>query len=139
GEIHLADRDYVEYSNLQRQQLFTEKDAADCVPKVMAAKKRLQSIQSRVKINTYFQHVDANLMKRLAKKSNLIIDATDNFETRFIMNDVSFKYKIPWIYGACIESSGVVFPFIPGETPCLRCVLQTVPPLNDTCETVGVI
>src|SRR5699024_10073586 len=71
--------------------------------------------------------------------STLIIDATDNFETRFLINDAAFKYSIPWIYGACIGSSGVVFPFIPGETPCLRCILQTIPRLNDTCESAGII
>lgn len=139
GEIYLADRDYVEYSNLQRQQLFTEQDAKDAIPKVIAAKRRLQLIQSHVKIESYFQHVDATLMENLAKKSTLLIDATDNFETRLLINDAAFKYDIPWIYGACIGSSGVVFPFVPGKTPCIRCMLQTIPRLNDTCESAGII
>lgn len=139
GEIHLADRDYVELSNLHRQQLFTEHDVELSIPKVIAAKQRLLSIRSDLKLETYLQHVDADLMENLAQKSDLIIDATDNFETRLLINDAAFKYKVPWIYGACIGSSGVIFPFVPNQTPCLRCLLPTLPSLNETCETAGVI
>lgn len=139
GKIHLADRDFVELSNLHRQQLFTEQDASLALPKVVAAKKRLHTIRSDIHIHTYFQHVDAELMEKLTKKSDLIIDATDNFETRLLINDAAYKYGIPWIYGACIGSSGVVFPFVPHQTPCFRCLLPALPSLNDTCDATGVI
>lgn len=139
GTIYLADRDYVESSNLQRQQLFTEQDAIDMKPKVIAATKRLLDIRSDVTIYTYFQHVDNALIEKLAKEVDLIMDGTDNFETRLLMNDAAYKYNIPWIYGACVGSSGVVFPFIPKQTPCFRCLLPALPSLNETCDTVGII
>lgn len=139
GEIHLIDRDYVEWSNLQRQQLFTEEDAEQMMPKVAAAEKRLKAIRKDLRLFTYLQHLDANLLEKLAEKSTLLMDATDNFETRLLINDVSAKYRIPWIYGACVGSSGVVFPFIPTETSCFRCLLPVLPTVNDTCDTVGII
>lgn len=139
GRIHLADRDYVEASNLQRQQLFTEQDALDMIPKVVAAERRLRAIRSDVQIATYFQDVDSNLIQNLARKSAVIIDATDNFETRFLINDAAFKFGIPWIYGACVGSSGAVFPFIPSQTACFRCLFPILPSGNATCDTAGII
>jgi molybdopterin-synthase adenylyltransferase len=139
GEIHLVDRDYVELSNLQRQQLFTEKDAEDMMPKVAAAEKRLKAIRSDLRLFTYLDNLDAALMERLILQSDLVMDATDNFETRLLINDASVKYSVPWIYGACVGSSGVVFPFIPGETGCFRCLLPVLPAVNETCDTVGII
>lgn len=139
GTVHLADRDYVEYSNLQRQQLFTEQDALEKMPKVVAAEKRLRDIRNDTELHTYLQHVDDELITYLAKNVALLIDATDNFETRLLINDAAYKYEIPWIYGACVGSSGVVFPFRPGETACLRCLLPTLPLLNATCDTAGII
>lgn len=139
GEIHLVDRDYVELSNLQRQQLFTEKDAEHMMPKVEAAKNRLKAIRSDLKLHTYLAHLDGPLMEKIADASTVVMDATDNFETRLLINDVSVKHHIPWIYGACVGSSGVVFPFIPGETACFRCLLPVLPTLNETCDTAGII
>lgn len=139
GEIHLVDRDYVELSNLQRQQLFTEEDAKQMTPKVVAAEKRLKAIRSDVGLMTYMEHLDGRLMEKLAGVCTLIMDATDNFETRLVINDASAKYRIPWIYGACVGSTGVVFPFVPGETPCFRCLLPVLPAVNQTCDTVGII
>ncbi|SDI08259.1 adenylyltransferase and sulfurtransferase [Planococcus glaciei] len=139
GEIHLVDRDYVELSNLQRQQLFTEEDAKQMTPKVVAAEKRLKAIRSDVRLITYMEHLDERLMEKLAGVCTLIMDATDNFETRLVINDASAKYRIPWIYGACVGSTGVVFPFVPGETPCFRCLLPVLPAVNQTCDTVGII
>ncbi|PSL40219.1 adenylyltransferase/sulfurtransferase [Planomicrobium soli] len=139
GEIHLVDRDYVELSNLQRQQLFTESDAREMLPKVAAAEKRLKAIRSDLRLFTYLDNLDAVLMEKLIAGSALVMDATDNFETRLLINDASIKYGVPWIYGACVGSSGVVFPFVPGETGCFRCLLPVLPAVNETCDTVGII
>ncbi|MDY0409116.1 ThiF family adenylyltransferase [Virgibacillus soli] len=139
GKLTIADRDYVEASNLQRQQLFTEQDAREKIPKVIAAKRRLQEIRTDVEIDTILDHVDGLLLEQLVAHAQIIIDATDNFETRLLINDVAWKYQIPWIYGACVSSTSVVFPFIPGETPCFRCLLPVLPAVNQTCDTVGII
>lgn len=139
GTIHLADRDYVELSNLQRQQLFTEEDALDMLPKVVAAEKRLTSIRSDIVLHTYLQNVDNELIEYLANQVDVFVDATDNFETRLLINDAAYKYSIPWVYGACVGSSGVIFPFIPQETACFRCLLPVLPSINETCDTVGII
>lgn len=139
GELHLVDRDYVEWSNLQRQQLFAESDAAQMLPKVEAAKRRLLSIRSDLQLHTYLDELDAPLMRRLAASCSIIMDATDNFETRLLINDAAFEAGVPWIYGACVGASGTVFPFVPGHTPCFRCLFPSLPPVNDTCDTSGII
>ncbi|MDP1509273.1 ThiF family adenylyltransferase [Paenibacillus sp. CMAA1739] len=139
GEIHLVDRDYVETSNLQRQQLFTEQDAAQMLPKVTAAEKRLKAIREDVRLYTYLDSLDAGLAQELAGKSTLLMDATDNFETRLLINDAALKAEIPWIYGACVGSTGVVFPFVPGKSACFRCLLPSLPAINQTCDTAGII
>ncbi|HSJ37434.1 MAG TPA: ThiF family adenylyltransferase [Planococcus sp. (in: firmicutes)] len=139
GEIHLVDRDYVEFSNLQRQQLFTEDDAKAMTPKVVAAAIRLKAIRSDLQLHTYLENLGVELMETLIKKSTLIMDATDNFETRLLINDASVKYGVPWIYGACVGSSGVVFPFVPGAGSCFRCLIPVLPAVNETCDTVGII
>ncbi|MFD1175922.1 ThiF family adenylyltransferase [Paenibacillus puldeungensis] len=139
GELHLVDRDFVEHSNLQRQQLFTEQDADEMLPKVSAAERRLRAIRSDVRLHTYLDDLDAPLAEQLAEKSMLLMDATDNFETRLLINDAAAKARIPWIYGACVGSAGVVFPFIPGESACFRCLLPSLPPVNQTCDTAGII
>lgn len=139
GTIHIADRDYVELSNIQRQQLFTEQDAEEMLPKVVAAEKRLKSINSSVVLHTYLQNVDHLLIEYLAARVDVIMDATDNFETRLLINDAAYKHNIPWIYGACVGSSGVIFPFRPKQTACFRCLLPVLPTVNETCDTVGII
>ncbi len=139
GEIHLVDRDYVEFSNLQRQQLFTEEDAEAMTPKVVAAEKRLKAIRTDLRLFTYLENLGANLMETLIKKSTLVMDATDNFETRLLINDASVKYNVPWIYGACVGSSGAVFPFVPGRGSCFRCLVPVLPAVNETCDTAGII
>ncbi|SOB99818.1 adenylyltransferase/sulfurtransferase [Ureibacillus xyleni] len=139
GTIHIADRDVVELSNLHRQQLFSEYDALEQLPKVIAAEKRIKAIRSDFSLHTYIQHVDSTLIQQLAQQVDIIVDATDNFETRLLINDAAYKYNIPWIYGACIGSSGVVFPFIPNQSACLRCLLPVLPSTNETCDTVGII
>ncbi|OWA37488.1 thiamine biosynthesis protein ThiF [Saccharibacillus sp. O16] len=139
GELHLVDRDYVEWSNLQRQQLFVESDAEQMLPKVEAARLRLLKIRSDLALHTHFEDLDASLIRNLASKCSLIMDATDNFETRLLINDAALEAGIPWIYGACVGSSGSVFPFVPDRSACFRCLLPTLPAVNDTCDTAGII
>ena len=139
GTVHLADRDVVELSNLQRQQLYTEADALEMRPKAVAAAERLLAIRSDVTLVTYVEHVDAELMLTIARQCDIIIDATDNFETRYMINDIAYKQEIPWVYGACVGSSGSVFAFVPGESACFRCVLPSLPSMNATCDTAGII
>lgn len=139
GTITIVDRDYVEYSNLQRQQLYAEADAKSRLPKAVAARQRLMEINSEVDIRAYVMDVTANELKQLVSDVDLIIDATDNFETRLIINDVSQKYNISWIYGACVGSYGLSYMVVPGKTPCLNCLLNTVPLGGATCDTAGII
>ncbi|MET3574154.1 ThiF family adenylyltransferase [Bhargavaea ullalensis] len=139
GELLLIDRDYVELSNLQRQQLFTEEDARQMLPKVVAAERRLLDIRRDANIRTWIRNADGPLMEELAGQSTLIMDATDNFETRLLINDAAMKHGIPWIHGACVGSSGTVFPFVPGQTACFRCLLPVLPAVNATCDTSGII
>ncbi|GEL76724.1 thiazole biosynthesis adenylyltransferase ThiF [Tenuibacillus multivorans] len=139
GQITIADRDYVEESNLQRQQLYTEQHALNHVPKAIAAKNRLQEINSSVEIDAHIMDVTPEDMEQLLNGVDLIIDATDNFDIRFMINDVAEKHRIPWIYGGCVSSYGLSYTIIPGKTPCLNCLLQTIPLGGATCDTVGVI
>lgn len=138
-KLTIADRDYVESTNLQRQQLFTESDAESGIPKVMAAAERLKQIRSDVEIVTVLDHIDGPLLEQLAKDVDILLDATDNFETRLVLNDIAWKSGIPWVYGACVGSTGVVFPFIPGRSACFRCLLPILPSVNETCDTAGII
>ncbi|WP_186577237.1 thiazole biosynthesis adenylyltransferase ThiF [Aquibacillus kalidii] len=139
GRLTIADRDYVESSNLQRQQLYTEQDVKNRLPKAIAAKKRLTQINSDVTIDALVMDVSVEEMEKLVRGVDVIIDATDNFDTRMIINDISQKYKTPWIYGACVGSYGLSYTFIPGKTPCLQCLLHTVPIGGLTCDTAGII
>ncbi|UNK20862.1 ThiF family adenylyltransferase [Paenibacillus sp. N3/727] len=139
GWITIVDRDYVEWSNLQRQQLFTEQDAERHLPKAEAAKLRLKSINSEVKIEAHVMDVRAEELEELARDCDLIMDATDNFDTRLIINDISQKQNTPWIYGGCVGSAGMTYTFLPGHTPCLHCLLGTVPLGGDTCDTTGIL
>ncbi|MDF9841085.1 MULTISPECIES: ThiF family adenylyltransferase [unclassified Paenibacillus] len=139
GRLILADRDYVEWSNLQRQQLYTEEDARLRTPKAEAAKVRLQQINSEIQIEAHVMDVRAEELESLLSRVDLIMDGTDNFDTRLIINDMAQKYGIPWIYGACVGSYGVTYTILPGETPCLNCLLGTVPLGGDTCDTAGIL
>ncbi|AVV59051.1 thiamine biosynthesis protein ThiF [Paenibacillus glucanolyticus] len=139
GHVTIVDRDYVEWSNLQRQQLFTEQDAIDRLPKAIAAAKRLTEINSDGIIDGIVMDVRAQELSILCQGADLIMDATDNFETRLIVNDIGFKLGIPWIYGGCVGSSGMSYTFLPGETPCLNCLLRTIPLGGDTCDINGIL
>lgn len=139
GELTLVDRDYVELHNLHRQQLFTEQDAINVIPKAVAAKKHLQKINSDCKIHRYILDVTTDNISYLAKNVDLILDGTDNFDIRMLINDISQELQIPWIYGACIGTVGVVFPIIPKRSPCLHCILKKIPATYGTCDTIGVL
>ena len=138
-QLTIVDRDYIEYSNLQRQTLFTEQDALDMLPKVIAAKKHLQSIRHDVTINEFVSHVDTYFLDKHTSGIDLIIDATDNFDTRQLINDFAYQNSIPWIYGGVVQSTYAQTTFVPGKTPCFNCLLPHLPSINLTCDTVGVI
>ncbi|MDR4984905.1 molybdopterin-synthase adenylyltransferase MoeB [Bacillus cereus] len=138
GKLTIADRDYVEWSNLQRQQLYTEEDAQRCKPKAIAAAEHLKKINSEVEIVPVVEDVTMQEMEELTKEVDLILDATDNFDTRLLINDISQKENIPWIYGGCIGSYGVTYTILPGKTPCFRCLMNH-PTNGATCDTAGII
>jgi sulfur carrier protein ThiS adenylyltransferase len=139
GKITIIDRDYVEWSNLQRQQLYTEEDAAGRLPKAIAAGRRLQAVNSSVVIESIVGDAGPDELEALAGSIDLIMDSTDNFDTRMVINDVAAKHSVPWIYGACVGSYGISTAFLPGETPCLSCLLEQVPIGGATCDTAGII
>ncbi|PLR66351.1 molybdopterin-synthase adenylyltransferase MoeB [Bacillus sp. UMB0893] len=139
GKLTIIDRDYVEWSNLQRQQLYTEKDANDKIPKAIAAEKRLKQINSEVEIEALVMDARPENLENLLSNVDIIIDGTDNFDIRFIINDLSHKYNIPWVYGSCAGSYGATYTVIPGRTPCLNCILKRVPIGGATCDTAGII
>jgi sulfur carrier protein ThiS adenylyltransferase len=139
GKITIVDRDYVEWSNLQRQQLYSEEDATKRLPKAIAAANRLRAINSDVEIQAFIMDVGVQELEGLIQGVDVIIDATDNFDIRMIINDLSQKEGIPWIYGACVGSYGLSFTIIPDKTPCLNCLLEAIPLGGITCDTGGVI
>jgi molybdopterin/thiamine biosynthesis adenylyltransferase len=140
GTLRIVDRDTVEESNLQRQILFDESDAAINLPKAVAAARKLQQINSEVKVEAIVVDAESRNAEDLVRGCEVILDGTDNFETRYLLNDVSLKLGIPWIYGAVVASYGATFTILPGRTPCLACVFPKPPEgMHDTCDTVGVI
>jgi len=141
GFLRIVDRDFVDVSNLHRQSLFTERDAAECLPKAIAAAEHLAEINSRVEVDPVVEDLNCRNIEHLAESTHLILDGTDNFDTRYLINDVAMKLGKPWVYGACIAATGMVWPVLPGLTPCLRCVYPQPPPPGacPTCETVGVL
>jgi molybdopterin-synthase adenylyltransferase len=141
GTLRIIDRDFVEESNLQRQILFDEEDVRAVLPKAVAAQNKLRSVNSLVHVEGLVEDVNPSSIDRLLKGFDLIIDATDNFDARFLINDYAVKNRIPWIYGACVGSYGLTFPILPGETACLRCVFESAPPagVSPSCDTAGVI
>ncbi|HHT7188344.1 TPA: molybdopterin-synthase adenylyltransferase MoeB [Bacillus cereus] len=139
GKLTIIDRDYVEWSNLQRQQLYSEQDVNEKIPKAIAAKNRLEQINSEVQIDAFVMDANAENMEHLLENVDVIIDATDNFDIRFIINDLSQKHNIPWIYGSCVGSYGMSYTIISQKTPCLHCVLKDFPFTGITCDTAGII
>jgi molybdopterin/thiamine biosynthesis adenylyltransferase len=141
GFLRIVDRDYVEQSNLQRQILFDEQDARDGAPKATAAVEKLRQVNSEVAYEPVVADFGSDNAERLVRDVDLVLDGADNFEVRYVVNDVSVKLGKPWVYAAAIASYGVLMPIIPGETACLRCALADPPPAGsvDTCDTAGVL
>jgi adenylyltransferase/sulfurtransferase len=142
GHLTLVDRDIVELTNLQRQTLFDERDAADELPKAVAAANRLRAVNSTVEISPVVADVHPGNIEALLKPGcDVILDGTDNVQTRYLLNDVSVKHGIPWVYGAAVSSEGRVMTIVPTVTPCLRCIFPTPPTPQElpTCDTAGVL
>ncbi len=139
GRLTIIDRDYVEMSNLHRQQLYTEKDATEGLPKAVAAKNRLNEINSETHITAYVAEADVEMLTELVKDADILLDCTDNFDIRFIINDISIKYQVPWIYGSCVGSTGMSYTILPGKTPCLSCLTKSFPMSGGTCDSSGII
>lgn len=139
GRLLLVDRDYVERSNLQRQMLYDEDDAKEARPKAIAAARRLSLINGDIAIEPVVAHVTADNAERLLEDVDVVLDGTDNFGTRLLLNDVCFKSGIPFIYGGAVGSGGMSAVFVPGQTCCLRCLLGSGDSAGDTCDTAGVI
>ena len=140
GRLRIIDRDFIEYHNLQRQVLFTERDIADNLPKATAAERHLREANSGIAIEGVVADFNPSNAEELVAGADVLVDGLDNFETRFLINDVSLKLAIPWVYGGAIGSSGMTATFLPGEPPCFRC-LMTAPPGGSllTCDTAGVV
>lgn len=141
GTLRIIDRDFVEESNLQRQILFDEEDVQAVLPKAIAAEKKLQAANSLVKVEGIVEDVNASSVDKLLSGFDLIVDASDNFDVRFLVNDFSVKNRVPWIYGACVGSYGLTFPIMPGEGPCLRCLFESAHSagVSASCDTAGII
>ncbi len=141
GFIRVIDRDFIETHNLQRQVLFDEQDVADNLPKAEAAARKMRAINSTITVEPVVTDLDHTNILDLVGDADLILDGTDNFETRYLINDAAVKLGKPWIYGGVIGSEGQTMTIIPGRTPCLRCLIETAPPpgMTPTCETAGVL
>lgn len=142
GTLRIVDRDFVELSNLQRQLLFDENDVRDGTPKAVAATRRLQQINSEVNVIPSVQDVTSGNIESLCEGADVILDGSDNFELRFLINDVSVKLGIPWVYGGCLGADGQTMTILPGKTACLRCLMADGPPppgTTETCDTAGIL
>jgi molybdopterin/thiamine biosynthesis adenylyltransferase len=142
GRVRVLDRDFVEPSNLQRQTLFDEDDARAALPKAVAAERKLRAINNSVAVEGLVRDVNSRNAADLLSGFDLILDGTDNFETRFLINDYAVESARPWIYAAAVASYGVTMTVRPGLTPCLACLLESSPNghgLEETCDTVGVL
>lgn len=141
GFLRIVDRDFVEFTNLQRQTLFSERDAIERIPKAIAAKNRLAQINSEVETEAIVADINHSNIEDFIAGCDLILDGTDNFQTRYLVNDACVKLDKTWIYGAAVSSYGVTMTIIPNETPCLRCIFEEMPDAGSapTCDTAGVI
>jgi molybdopterin-synthase adenylyltransferase len=140
GHVRLIDRDYVDYTNLQRQWLFEESDAHNEIPKAIAAANRLRLLNQRVEVEPLVRDVTPSNAEELLADCDLILDGSDNFETRYLLNDLSVKSATPWVYGAAVGSYGVVMPIVPTCGPCLACVYPEAPIGPQlTCDVHGVL
>ncbi|MEO1866135.1 MAG: ThiF family adenylyltransferase, partial [Pseudomonadota bacterium] len=142
GCLKIVDRDFLEYSNLQRQVLYDEQDVKDGLPKAIAAANKLSKINSAIEIKPFVVDVDASNVESICEGVDVILDGSDNFEIRFLLNDVAVKHSIPWIYGGCLGADGQTMAIIPGETACLNCLMLDGPPppgTSPTCDSFGIL
>ena len=141
GHIRIVDRDFVEFTNLQRQTLFKESDAAERLPKAIAARQRIGEINSEIEVDAIVADVNPSNVEQLIDGVDLVLDGTDNFQVRYLLNDACVKHGKTWIYGAAVASYGTTMTIIPRETPCLRCIFEEMPDAGSapTCDTAGVI
>ncbi len=141
GHLRIVDRDFLELNNLQRQVLFDEQDVAQGLPKAIAAANKIQQINSQIEIEPMVVDIDHRNILNLADSMDIVLDGTDNFETRMLLNDAALRLSKPWIFGGCIGAEGQTMTIIPGETACLRCVLRQPPPPGETptCDTAGIL
>jgi adenylyltransferase/sulfurtransferase len=141
GRLKIVDRDFVEFTNLQRQTLFKEADANERLPKAIAAKIRIGEINSGIDVEAIVADVNRSNIESIIADADVVLDGTDNFQIRYLLNDACVKLGKTWIYGAAVSSYGTTMTIIPGETPCLRCVFEEMPDAGSspTCDTAGVI
>ena len=141
GKLRIVDRDFVEFSNLQRQTMFTERDATERLPKAIACANRIGEINRDIAVEPEVADVNHSNIERLILDVDVVIDGTDNFATRYLINDACVKHEVNWIYGAAVGSYGVTMTIRPHDTPCLRCLFPEAPPAASapTCDTAGVI
>jgi len=141
GEVTIVDRDFIEEHNLQRQVLFNEEDIKNKLPKAVAAERRLKKVNSNVRVRGIVADTNAANIESFCREADVILDGLDNAEARYLINDVSLKHGIPWVYGGAIASNGMTMTIVPGETPCFRCISPPELTLEatETCETAGVV
>lgn len=141
GYMRIVDRDFLELNNLQRQVLYDEEDVAAGLPKAVAAQAKLRRVNSEIDIDAVVADVDNTNIASLVDGVDMILDGTDNFETRFLLNDAAQKFNLPWVYGGCIGAEGQTMTIIPGDTPCLRCLMHEAPPpgTTATCDSAGIV
>lgn len=141
GFVRIVDRDFLELNNLQRQHLYDEQDLADNLPKAEAAARKLRRINRDVAIEPVVSDLDHQNIDALCSGADVILDGTDNFETRFLINEWCVKSDTPWVHGACVGAEGRSMTIVPGETACFRCLVESAPPpgMSPTCETAGIL
>lgn len=140
GTLRIIDRDYVEPSNLQRQSLFDEADAAESLPKAIAAAHKIAAFNSQIAVHPHVDDLVPSNVQTLLAEMDLILDGTDNFETRYLINDYAVERSLPWIYSAAVGSYGVTLNVVPGRTACLSCIFPDSPRgMVETCETSGIL
>ncbi len=141
GKLRIVDRDFLELNNLQRQVLFDEADVAAALPKSVAAAEKLRRINSEIEIEPIVADVDAGNVLAMCQNCDVILDGTDNFETRFLLNEAAVKQKLPWVYGGCIGAEGQTLTILPDQPPCFRCLMTEPPPpgTSPTCDTAGIL
>ena len=140
GQLRIIDRDYVEASNLQRQSLFDETDAAESLPKAIAAARKIASFNSEIQVEARVEDVVPHNIEALLEGIDVILDGTDNFETRYLVNDYAVKASLPWVYAAAVGSYGATLNVLPGKTACLACIFPDTPRgMVETCETSGIL